>query len=227
MTKKLFVTGTGTDVGKTFVCGLILKKLHENNVNAGYYKAAVSGNERIKGRLIPGDPAFVKRISGIHQPLDTMVSFVYEEAVSPHLAGKLEGNPVEFTKVLEDYKKVAVVSDYVTLEGSGGIACPLRYDEKSELWLEDVVKEINTPVVIVAKAGLGTINDLVLTVHYLKSKDISIAGIIFNYFHEDSVMERDNLKMVEKRTGIKVIACVHEGDTDLNISLSDLITLYK
>ena len=89
MSKCIFVTGTGTDVGKTYVSGLIIKKLAENGKNAAYYKAAVSGNMRVGGRLIAGDPVQVKKMSGIEQPEEEMCPYVYEAAVSPHLASKI------------------------------------------------------------------------------------------------------------------------------------------
>lgn len=93
--KTLFITGTGTDVGKTYVTGLILKKLHQSGVSAAYYKAAMSGNDRrADGTLIPGDALTVKEVSGISQPVEEMCPYVYENAVSPHLASKMEGNPV-------------------------------------------------------------------------------------------------------------------------------------
>ena len=95
MSKSLFITGTGTDVGKTYITGLILKKLRESGVRAAYYKAAMSGNiRRADGSLIPGDALRVREISGIDQPLDEMCPYVYETAVSPHLASRMEGNPV-------------------------------------------------------------------------------------------------------------------------------------
>ena len=98
MHKGIFVTGTGTDIGKTFVTALLVKKLHDAGSAAAYFKAAVSGNERDEnGRLIPGDAAYVKRISGISQPLDTMCPYIYETAVSPHLASRIEGDPVEIS----------------------------------------------------------------------------------------------------------------------------------
>ena len=93
MSKKLFITGTGTDIGKTFVSGLILKKLRQNGVHSAYYKAAMSGNHRRPdGSLIPGDAMYVKEISGIEQPLEEMCPYVYEHAVSPHLASVLENS---------------------------------------------------------------------------------------------------------------------------------------
>lgn len=96
MSKGIFITGTGTDIGKTYVTGLIVKKLRESGADAAYYKAAMSGNERrADGSLIPGDALQVKTMSGIGQPLEEMCPYVYETAVSPHLASRLEGNPVQ------------------------------------------------------------------------------------------------------------------------------------
>lgn len=83
MSRNIFITGTGTDVGKTYVTGLIVKKLRESGADAAYYKAAMSGNERRPdGSLIPGDALQVKNMSGIRQSLEEMCPYVYETAVS-------------------------------------------------------------------------------------------------------------------------------------------------
>ena len=73
MSKALFVTGTGTDVGKTYVTALLVKKLQETGKTNAYYKAAMSGNEQDPdGALLPGDALFVKNTAGLSQPADTM-----------------------------------------------------------------------------------------------------------------------------------------------------------
>ena len=70
MSKNLFITGTGTDVGKTYVTGLIVKKLRETGYRPAYYKAGMSGNlRRADGSLIPGDADFVRTLAGLEQPL--------------------------------------------------------------------------------------------------------------------------------------------------------------
>ena len=130
MSKAIFLTGTGTDIGKTFIAGLIVKKLAQAGKNPAYYKAAMSGNDRRSdGSLIPGDALFVRQMSGISQPLDEMCPYVYENAWSPHLASRVEGNPVDLAVVREGFAKVAENYDYITMEGSGGILCPLCIDE--------------------------------------------------------------------------------------------------
>ena len=227
MAKALFITGTGTDVGKTFVTGLIVKKLKDSGKNAAYYKAAMSGNTRCPdGSLIPGDARYVKEISGITQPLSSMCPYVYETAVSPHLASRLEGNPVRMEVVREGFQKLMAQYDYVTMEGSGGILCPLCFDE-GELWLEDVIQTLGLSCLIVADAGLGTINSVVLTTEYLRTKHIPVKGILFNHFHPGDVMEEDNLRMCEHRTGLPVLACVREGGTELDMDPKILAGLYE
>ena len=122
MSKAIFLTGTGTDIGKTFIAGLIVKKLAQAGKNPAYYKAAMSGNDRRSDEsLIPGDALFVRQMSGISQPLDEMCPYVYENAWSPHLASRVEGNPVDLAVVREGFAKVAENYDYITMEGSGGI----------------------------------------------------------------------------------------------------------
>ena len=227
MSKRLFITGTGTDVGKTYVTGLILKKLHEQYENVAYYKAAMSGNDRRPdGSLIPGDALHVKTVSGISQPLEEMCPYVYETAVSPHLASKIEGNPIELETVLRTFDQVCEHYDYVTAEGSGGILCPLRFDGQ-KLQLEDVIKARNLPCLIVADAGLGTINSVVLTVEYMNGRGIPVKGVIFSHYDETSLLHRDNRLMCEAMTGVKVVACVAAGAETLDMPLEELTAFYE
>lgn len=176
---------------------------------------------------MPGDAMYVKQISGISQPLNTMVPYIYEQAVSPHLASRMEGNPVELSVVRQGYLDLCRDYQYITMEGSGGILCPLRWEENEQLWLEDVIRKLQLSCLLVADAGLGTINATLLTVEYLKMKHITIKGIILNHFHAEDEMEQDNIRMIEKRGRVPVIACVSEGDLNIGISVEKLISFYN
>lgn len=227
MGKGIFVTGTGTDVGKTFVTGLIIKKLKEEGLNPGYYKAAMSENERGEdGSLIPGDALWVKNVSGIEQSLDSMCPYVYEHAYSPHLASRIEGNPVELPVVMEAYEKVKAQYDYITVEGSGGIICPICFDE-ARIGLQDVINEMGLDCILVADAGLGTINSVVLTHEYMKSRKINIKGIIFNNYIAGNIMHEDNIRMCEHLTGLLTLAKVAKDDTELDIDINILTAIYQ
>lgn len=226
MSKALFVTGTGTDTGKTYVTGLIVKKLQEAQKNPAYYKAAMSGNDRRPdGTLIPGDALAVQTMSGIDQSLTSMCPYVYEHAYSPHLASRLEGNPVVMDVVTHGFADVTAVYDYVTVEGSGGILCPICFDE-ARIQLEDVVKELHLSSILIADAGLGTINSVVLTAEYMKTHELPLKGIIFNHYHPGDVMEDDNIFMCEHMTGLPTLAKVQDGDTELDMNIDALCALY-
>ncbi len=227
MSRSLFITGTGTDVGKTYVSGLILKKLREAGVSAAYYKAAMSGNSREKdGSLIPGDALYVKQTAGLEQPLETMCPYVYESAVSPHLASRLEGNPVRMEVVRRGFEHLAERYSHITVEGSGGICCPVAMGGE-EIWMEDVIQALAPVCLIVADAGLGTINAVALTAAYMKSRGIGAAGILLNHFHPNDVMEEDNKRMCEYVTGLPVLACIEEGCSDLPMETETLLGLYR
>ena len=204
MAKALFITATGTDVGKTYVSALICKRMKDEGFNIGYYKAALSGSSDIKD----SDAWYVKRKANLEDEYNEMVSYTYKHAYSPHLAAQIEGNPTDMKVIKKAYKDISKKHDYMIVEGSGGIICPIRYDNDKKIFLEDIIKELDLPCLIVADAGLGTINSAVLTVEYMRSKKIKIKGIILNRFEIGNVMHEDNKKMIEEITGINTAGLV-------------------
>ncbi len=232
MSKGLFVIGTGTDIGKTYVTGLLLKYIRDNGYDATYFKAALSGAIRDENdNLIPGDAVEVLRMADLEEDTDFLVPYIYETAVSPHLASRIEGNPVNLKTVKEAYEKVSQKYDYIVMEGSGGIVCPIHYvgkESEGNIMLEDIIKFLNLDVILIADAGLGTINSVVTTVEYLKNRDIHVCGIIMNNYR-DELMENDNVKMVEDLCGVDVIAKVYQNDKNLRLDVDteELISYFK
>ncbi len=228
MSKGLFVLGTGTDVGKTYVTGLLLKYIRDNGYNASYFKAALSGAIRDnEGKLIPGDAVEVLSMANLDEDTDFLVPYIYETAVSPHLASHIEGNPVDLKVVKKAYQEVSKKYDYIVMEGSGGIVCPIRYEgpaSKDNIMLEDIIKYLNLNVVLVADAGLGTINSVITTVEYLKNRNIHVCGILLNNY-KDETMEEDNLKMIEELSGVDVIAKIYKNDKNLSLDVDTNILM--
>lgn len=207
MGKGLFITGTDTDIGKTYVAALLVKTLRDAGYDTGYYKAAVSGADT------PGesDAGFVGRFAGLSEPAEELLSYLYKTAVSPHLAARMEGHPVEREVVMADWARAAGRHAYVAVEGSGGICCPIRHDEQAVYFLEDIIRWLGIPSLIVANAGLGTINHVALTAFYMKRRGLPVKGVILNHW-KGGVMEEDNVKMIEEMTKLPVLAKVRAGD---------------
>ena len=226
MGKALFVTGTGTDIGKTYVTGLIVKCLRDAGFAAGYYKAALSGAEvAADGTLLPGDALHVARVAEL-DAADVTVSYVYRDAVSPHLAAQIEHRPMDFAKVEQDYRRAKERTDYLTVEGSGGIICPLRWDGDEHVVLDDLAVRLGLAALVVADAGLGTINAAVLTAEHLRARGIPLRGFIFNNW-QGGLMQEDNVRMVEEITGARVLACVPHGAAELPMRADALAALYE
>ena len=214
MTKAVFITATGTDVGKTYISALIVKKMRELGYNCGYFKPALSGAEIIEGKIIPGDCNYVLKQAGIETPPENYVSYVFKTAVSPHLASEIENNPIKIEKIKSDFARIKKEFDYIVVEGAGGIVCPFNLG-KEKLMLPDIIKTLGLDIVIVASASLGTINSTVLTAEYAKQKGINVKGIILNNYNENDLMQKDNKKQIEALTGIKVLATVAKDGNDI------------
>ena len=218
MSKGYFVTATGTDVGKTFITALLVKKWRDSGIDAGYYKAALSGAELRDGKWVAGDADYVKRIANLPDTQEQLVSYVYKEAVSPHLAARKEGNPVELAKVKADFDAACARHEFVFAEGSGGIICPIRYDDQ-KVFLVDIMKTLGLPLLIVTTAALGSINACVLTVEYARSRGLDVRGLIVNRYGSSGnlEMEDDNIRMMQDLTGLEILAKIKDGDTDLGV----------
>ena len=217
MSKNVFITATGTDVGKTYVSALIVKKMREEGYNCGYFKPILSGVVELDGELIDSDCNYVVNTAKIPISANDCVAYYWEEAVSPHLAAVRKSEEIIVDKIKEEFHKKQNQYDYLLIEGAGGITCPIRLHNNEKYLLKDLIKEFDTNIVIVADGGLGTINSTLLTVEYANIHNIKIQGIILNNFNPDSFMHHDNLKQIEYLTGIKVIATVEKNQKDIKL----------
>lgn len=208
--KALFITGTGTDIGKTYVSAALAKAMTNKNFNIAYYKAAVSGADSIES----SDAGYVSLQAQLKQKTSSLLSYLYKKPLSPHLAARGEHHFASLDKIKADFRNLADY-DYVLVEGAGGIICPVVWEENSKLMYTDIIKALNLSVMVVADAGLGTINHTVLTLRYLKQLGIKIQGVILNRYDADSLMHRDNLFMIEQLSKVKVAAVLAENSQDL------------
>ncbi len=224
MTKALFITATSTDVGKTYISSLITKSLIDNKVNAGYYKPVLSGANIENNKVISCDGLEVLKYSSLNEDLDKCVSYIMKTPVSPHLASKIEGIDINLDKIKSDFNNLKEKYDYITVEGAGGIICPVNLERN--IMLTDVIKALNLDIVIVTNPYVGAINSTVLTVEYAKSIGINIKGIILNCFDYKNIAHIDNKNVIESITNIPIIDVV-EKNKGLNIDTNTICSLYR
>lgn len=177
MSKGIFITGTDTGVGKTFVaCGLI-KAMKDKGLSVCPMKPVESGCGMKKGHLIPGDTIKLIRASGVHEPLDLLNPYRLKHPIAPSVAAEIEGMRINKKKIFSAYSRLSNKYDLMIVEGAGGIMVPVY---KKYLFL-DLAKDMNLPVLIVSRPGLGTINHSLLTLEAARSKGLNVLGVIFNY----------------------------------------------
>jgi dethiobiotin synthetase len=199
-----FITGTDTDVGKTVVTSLLLSYFQSAGMNVHPYKPIQSGAIIEDGNLHAPDVQMYQRV--IPQ-LNSKAACTYllKKASSPHLAAKEENVVFDLNRIIKNTTDIQAHHDLVLVEGAGGVVVPIQ----ENYCMIDLMKDIKLPVILVGRAGLGTINHTVLSVMALKQAHIHIEGIILNALHsEDTSIEEDNVVMIEQLTGIRVLGVV-------------------
>ena len=201
MSKTIFITGTDTDVGKTVITACLAAALLRKGKKVAVYKPVQCGN-LLKGKIKSPDLEIVRKMSGISENC-LFNDYSFKFASSPHLAAELENKKVDVNSIKKHYKEISKKFDYVLIEGAGGLLVPLTRDYN----VLDLINDLSVPVLVVARAGLGTINHTSLTINALKSKNVEIRGIILNYF-KGGLIEDDNKKIIEQLNSVPVIGIV-------------------
>ncbi|NPV38174.1 MAG: dethiobiotin synthase [Brevinematales bacterium] len=188
--KGVFITGTGTDVGKTFIAAGILYHLQKKHIRAGYFKPIATGGN--------GDMLYVAQILGDASLVHNC--YLFKNPVSPHLAAKKEKKPILLEPILAYFETLTKQYDFLVVEGSGGVAVPI--DDAGTLMV-DVIQKINLPTILVGMAGLGTINHSLLSIHFLKSHTINVRCIVLNMGKKTEI-EEENQQIIQHLSKIPV-----------------------
>jgi len=177
----LLVTGTDTGVGKTLIAGAIARCLRDAGLSVEVFKPAASGCRRDRGDLVSTDAEFLAACADSRRPLADITPVRYASALAPNVAAGREGHPVDLDAIFEAYARLQGAADAVIVEGVGGLLCPIS----DELWVVHFARMAGLPVVIVARAELGTINHTLLTVHAARSAGLRVAGVVVNRYRAD------------------------------------------
>lgn len=207
----LFVTGTDTSVGKTYVCARLLEFLKTKGIEAGYQKWIATGADT----GLPEDLACCLAAAGTtpsRELLDLQAPYCFGFPASPHLAAEMENRLVEPEVILEKYKTLAARYKYLIVEGIGGIMVPLRRD----LLLVDFLARVQPRTLLVARSGLGTLNHTLLTLEALRNRHIPVLGVVFSdsEVEEDERLVQDNMQTIEEIGLVRVFGRLQRQKND-------------
>ncbi len=174
----LFITGTDTGVGKSYVTALIARRLVATGNRVGVYKPVASGCRRLGTELIADDAQLLWEAAGRPGALDNVCPQRFEASLAPHLAARQEGRAIDTDLIRDGICDWSDRCDIVLVEGAGGLMSPLSDDDYNVTLAE----EFAYPLVIVAVNQLGVINQTLQTLIAAASygDDIPIAGVILN-----------------------------------------------
>lgn len=212
MPRGIFITGTDTGVGKTFVAATLLCGLRASGIDAVPMKPVQTGCRVLRGRYHAPDLRLCLKTSGLTVSageLADMAPYCFKPACSPHLAAQQAGVTIRTSAIERAFRNLVKRHDYTIVEGAGGVMVPLN---ERETMLTLMVR-LKLPVVLVARAGLGTINHTLLSLEALRHANVQVAGIIINQSVPDrwGDIERDNLRAIEKMGQVRILASIRYG----------------
>lgn len=208
-TPGLFVTGTGTEVGKTVVAAAIARTLAAEGKRVAVFKPAVTGLEE-EGET---DHALLRRASGSSQSDEQIAPYRYDPPASPHLAAALAGEEIDPERLRQAARDAAEGADAIVCEGVGGLLVPLS----PTYLVRDLAVDLGYPLVVVASPGLGTINHTLLTLEPARAAGLDVAAVVLNPWPEDpSEIEQSNLQTIAALGNVPIHTFPHLdlGDAD-------------
>ena len=221
--QKIFITGTGTDVGKTLVTAGLAALAVDAGTRVGVVKPIQTGTS-----AFPSDVSTIKTLvpDAIDIPEEKSSAYAFNLPASPHLAASEEGTKVSMDVLLDFTERVAAEyePELLLIEGAGGVMVPLNEEET----FLDFMKLLGAPVVVVALAGLGTLNHTLLTLRILRQEAVDVAGLILNRFPKNpGIVEIDNVGTLQRFSQTPVLAKIKEFDYPESISTPELLRAFK
>jgi dethiobiotin synthetase len=206
MKKGIFITGTDTGVGKTYVAAGIATALKRRGVTVGVMKPAETGCSVRGDQLIPRDALRLMKAAGVHDSLSLVNPYRFRKPLAPSVAADLEGKTINVSAIMNAYQRLSARHDFMIVEGAGGIMAPLSQN----ITFLDLAKALGLPVMIVARPCLGTINHTLLTVSALRERNIEVAGIVINHLDDRKagLAEKTSPTVIERISGIKIISII-------------------
>jgi dethiobiotin synthetase len=196
VTSGLFVTGTDTGVGKTVITAGLASALRARGHAVGVVKPVQSG---ALAEDPSGDAARLVRLAGLSETPAEVAPYAFAAPLAPAVAAGLEGRRVDRDVVLDAVQSIAARYDAVLVEGAGGLMVPLAED-----WtVADLAGALGLPLLVVARAGLGTVNHTVLTVLVARQHGLDPAGVVLNGATDES--SRTNALLIERHAGVPVV----------------------
>ena len=218
----LFIIGTDTGVGKTFVaCGLAAL-LREAGYRVGVMKPAETGCEEKDGMAFPRDAVYLKEASGCDEPLEKICPYRLKEPLAPSVAAERSNVKIDIDLIAKLYEEISSKHDLTIVEGAGGLLVPVL----AHYTYADLARLLKLPLVVVAANRLGAINHLLLTLEHASCRGLRVLGYVFNRLDDQPSIAADTNR--EALLSLTAVPCLGEIPyiEDLEAKRSSLADLF-
>lgn len=202
MLQSLFITGTDTDVGKTYITAGLAASFYEMGVDIGVMKPFAAGTAQKKG-FKSEDVKILSDAAHVDDPENLINPQFFPIPASPYTAWKKLKTKPKISTILSSFKKLSKLHDTMLVEGMGGVMTPILKD----YFITDLIKQMKIPTIIVTRTKVGTVNHTLMTVMMCKKYKIPIKGIIINNF-DNGYPVNQLTKDLENLTGVKVLGSI-------------------
>jgi len=197
-----FITGTDTDVGKTWVTAAMLHVLNQMKLKTIAMKPVASGCQRIDRQLRNADALCLMQQMNTSADYQEVNPYSFEPAIAPHIAAKQAGEVIELEKIQQAAEQLAVRADVILVEGVGGWAVPLNETED----VADLAVKLKLPIIMVVSIRLGCINHALLTAQSIRATGLPIHGWIANMCDSSDLFLEENISALQLRLNCPMLA---------------------
>ena len=227
--KSLFITGTDTDVGKTYVTAGLAVSLRNMGIDVGVMKPFAAGIPQKKG-FKSEDLEILANAAQINDSESLLNPQFFPIPASPYTAWKNLKIKPKINKIISNFKKLSQIHSTILVEGMGGIMTPIL----KNYFVTDLIKDLKIPAILVTRTKIGSINHTIMTVNMCKKYKIQIKGIVINDFDSGGYKTKELTRDLKNLTGVPILGSIPFIDDLSNASLYkifsknlDLKTLLK
>lgn len=204
--KKFFITGNNTDIGKTIITALLLNYFHNKKYKVITQKWVQTGNQSFSEDIKTHLEFINKTFSDFDEETQkNLCSYIFEIPASPHLSAKLENKKIDKDIIKNSFKffENEKNMDVIFVEGAGGVLVPYKeINIDKNIFLIDIAKDLDLDIILVVENKLGAINQALLSIESIKSRNLNISGIIFNNTSKnnsdlDKIICKENIEFLK------------------------------
>lgn len=195
MKQAFFITGTDTDVGKTYVACKLIQQYVEQGYKVVSMKPVAAGEVFVDGVWVNDDVLKLEVASNVKAPRELVNPYSFKEAIAPHIAAENAGVEIKINVIQQAFERLAGMADIVIVEGAGGFLVPINSKEN----IADLAVALNIPVILVVGMRLGCINHSLLTAEAIKARQLNLHGWVANNIAPDMDFCAENIATISQK----------------------------